>query len=114
MKFDSTKWAFIEAMKFNERGYKGAGDWLVNESGLSQRDMNELEKFFRSKKSELYDKLFGVEGVGDDGFDDLLSQIVANGEDFYNNITIERAQKMIDNDEFTESFSYAFHHIPVN
>ena len=56
-------------------------------------------------------KLFDVTGVSDDSYDDLRWQIVANGEEFYKNITLEKAQSMIDNNEFTESFGYAFHQI---
>ena len=112
MKFEATKWGFVEAMKYNERGHKGAGEWLLNESELSLKDMKELEQFVRQKVNSLYDELFGVEGVSDDGYSDLLYQIVANGEDFYNNITLERAQQMIDNEEYKESFAYAFHSIP--
>lgn len=112
MKFDATKWAFIELMNFNERGYEGSGQWLVNESGLSVRDMLILKEFAHQKKKKLYDRLRDVVGVSDDSYDDLLFQIVANGEDFYNNTTLEQAQKMIDNKEFKESFAYAFHFIP--
>jgi hypothetical protein len=46
-----------------------------------------------------------------DSYDDLRWQIVANGKESYNNITLEKAQSMIDNNEFTESFGYAFHEV---
>ena len=71
--------------------------------------VKKVESFARRKCAALYDQLFDVKGVSDDSYDDLRWQIVANGEEFYNNITLEKAQSMIDNNEFTESFAYAFH-----
>ena len=104
-------WQVIEDMNFNERGHKGAGLYLVNKSGLSLDGMRKVESFARRKCGELYKQLFDVTGVSDDSYDDLRWQIVANGEEFYKNITLEKAQSMIDNNEFTESFGYAFHQI---
>lgn len=102
-------WKSIEQMNFNERGYEEAGRWLVEDSGLKLTEIKQVEEFARKKADDLYDKLFDVTGVADDAYDDLLWQIVANGEEFYNNITLEKAQGMIDNKEYKESFSYAFH-----
>ena len=108
---ESVMWQVIEDMNFNERGHKEAGLYLTNESGLSLDGMRKVESFARSKCRALYQRLFDVKGVSDDSYDDLRWQIVANGEEFYNNITLEKAQSMIDNNEFTESFGYAFHQI---
>ena len=108
---NSVMWQVIEDMNFNERGHEEAGLYLVNESGLTFDAMKQVESFARKKADALYNKLFDVQGVSDDSYDDLLWQIVANGEEFYNNITLERAQQMVDNDEFTESFAYAFHKV---
>ena len=102
-------WYQIEAMNFNERGYKGAGEYLVNEAALTFKGMKEVRNFATKKANALYDKLFPITGVSDDSFSDLIWQIVANGKEFYNNITLEQAQKMADNYEYTESFAYAFH-----
>ena len=104
-------WQVIEDMNFNERGHHKAGLYLTDESGLSLDGMRKVESFARRKCGELYKQLFDVTGVSDDSYDDLRWQIVANGEEFYNNITLEKAQSMIDNNEFTESFGYAFHQI---
>ena len=103
-------WMVIEQMNFNERGYKGAGQYLVKESRLAFEDMKNVEIFANNKVSELYDTLAeaGRYLGSDDGFDDLLWQIVVNGEEFYNNITVEKAKEMIDNEDYTESFGYAF------
>ena len=108
---ESVMWQVIEDMNFNERGHKKAGLYLTNESGLSLDGMRKVESFARGKCRALYQRLFDVKGVSDDSYDDLRWQIVANGEEFYNNITLEKAQSMIDNNEFTECFSYAFHQI---
>ena len=106
---ESVMWQFIEDMNFNERGHDGAGLYLTSESGLLLDGMRKVESFARGKCNALYQQLFDVKGVSDDSYDDLRWQIVANGEEFYNNITLEKAQSMIDNNEFTESFAYAFH-----
>ena len=108
---ESVMWQVIEDMNFNERGHHGAGLYLVNKSGLSLDGMRKVESFARRKCGELYKQLFDVTGVSDDSYDDLRWQIVANGEEFYNNITVEKAQSMIDNREYKESFAYAFHKI---
>jgi len=108
---DSVMWQVIEDMNFNERGHEGAGLYLTNESGLTLDGMRKVELFARRKCVELYKPLFDVKGVSDDSYDDLRWQIVANGEEFYNNITLEKAQSMIDNNEYKESFAYAFHQI---
>ena len=108
---ESVMWQVIEDMNFNERGHKEAGLYLINESGLKFGAVKEVESFARRKCAALYNQLFDVTGVSDDSYDDLRWQIVANGEEFYNNITLEKAQSMIDNNEFTESFGYAFHQI---
>jgi hypothetical protein len=108
---DSVMWQVIEDMNFNERGHEEAGLYLINESGLTFDAMRKVESFARRKQEKLYRQLFDVQGVSDDSYDDLLWQIVANGEEFYNNITLEKAQSMVDNNEYTESFAYAFHHV---
>jgi len=108
---ESVMWQVIEDMNFNERGHNGAGLYLTNESGLSLDGMRKVESFARLKCRQLYQQLFDVKGVSDDSYDDLRWQIVANGEEFYNNITLEKAQSMIDNDEYKECFAYAFHQI---
>ena len=108
---ESVMWQVIEDMNFNERGHAGAGLYLTNESGLSLEGMRKVESFARRKCNALYKELFDVKGVSDDSYDDLRWQIVANGEEFYNNITLEKAQRMVDNNEYKECFAYAFHQI---
>ena len=108
---EGVMWQVIEDMNFNERGHAGAGLYLTSESGLSLDGMRKVESFARRKCNALYQQLFDVKGVSDDSYDDLRWQIVANGEEFYNNITLEKAQRMVDNNEYKECFAYAFHQI---
>ena len=102
-------WQQIENMNFNQHGYKGASKYLITESSLTLKGMREVHDFAVNKVCALYDKLTDIQGVSDDSFSDLCWQIVANGEEFYNNITLDKAQEMADNYEYTESFAYAFH-----
>ena len=104
-------WEVIDEMDFNGVGHEEAGRWLVEDSGLSIEQLKKVETFARRKCRALYDHLFDIKGVSDDGYDDLRWQIVANGKEFYDNITLEKAQRMVDNNEYTESFAYAFHHV---
>lgn len=110
MKFDATKWGFIEAMNYNEHGYRGCGKWLKTESGLSKRDVYILREFVESKVDELNTNFSKeIERCSDDTWSDVRYQIVANGEEFYNTITAEKMQSMIDNREYKESFAYSFY-----
>jgi hypothetical protein len=109
MKFNATKWGFIEAMNYNERGYDGCHEWLETESGLSKLDISILKEFVDSKVDELNARFSGIVRCGsDDTWSDVRYQIVANGEEFYNTITAEKMQSMIDNMDYKESFAYSF------
>lgn len=102
-------WNQIEDMNFNERGHKGAGEYLVNETTLSFKGMKEVRNFVFAKASELYNKFDKEFRGSDDGFSDVVYQVIANGEEAFNNITIEELQSMYDENRYTESFAYAFH-----
>jgi hypothetical protein len=110
MKLDATKWGFIDAMRYNERGPEGCSEWLLNESGLSLKDIYTLSQFVNEKSFYINDTFFRqVRDVSDDGWFDVCYQIVANGKEFFESITLEKIQHMIDNDLYTESFAYSFH-----
>lgn len=51
-----------------------------------------------------------VSGVSDDGYSDLLAHIVGSGKELYDAVMNDPsiAQKIIDNHEYVENFSYAF------
>ena len=102
-------WGVIQGMNYTEKGHKGAGQYLIHESGLSTEEMHEVERMVNRKVSELYRRFHDdVNGCGDDGFNDLCFQIVSNGKEAFETATAESAQQMVDNREYDESFSYAF------
>ena len=104
-------WKAIEQMDFNGRGSKAAGRWLVEDSGLSIEQLKEIRNVANRKASYMMRLLNNVTGVSDDAFSDVCWQIIANGQEAYKNATVESTQEMIDNNEYTESFAYAFHEV---
>jgi len=105
-------WTVIEKMDFNGRGHEAAGRWLVEDSGLTFSEIKNVEKTANLIASYVMRLLEGnVTGVGDDAFSDVCWQIIANGKEAYKNATAESTQEMIDNDDYTESFAYAFHKV---
>lgn len=69
----------------------------------------------RRKYDKFYKKLNSlltghVDGVGDDGYSDLLAHIIGSGKSAYDSIIDDPdiAQNIVDNNEYVESFSYAF------
>jgi len=102
-------WTVIEKMDFNGRGYKAAGRWLVEDSGLTFSELKNVHNVATRKASYMMRLLNDVTGVGDDAFSDVCWQIIANGKEAYKNATVESTQEIIDNDDYTESFAYAFH-----
>lgn len=69
----------------------------------------EMREVFSALKGRLYkvlDKV--VDGVGDDGFDDLRSHIIGLGREEFERVLAEPklAQKRIDKHDFVESFAY--------
>jgi len=101
-------WTVIEKMDFNGRGHKAAGRWLIEDSGLTFSELKNVHNVANRKASYMMRLLNDVTGVGDDGFSDVCWQIIANGQEAYKNATVESAQEMIDNNDYTESFAYAF------
>ena len=102
-------WEVIEKMDFNGVGHEEAGRWLVEESGLSATQLENFSKTANRKVAYIMRLLNGVTGVSDDGYSDVCWQILANGQEAYKNATVESTQEMIDNNDYTESFAYAFH-----
>lgn len=71
--------------------------------GLRQR----LEQMTNNLDRKLSNR---VEGVGDDGYSDLLAHIVGMGKESYDAVLADptMAQDIIDKNQYKESFSYAF------
>lgn len=80
---------------------------------LSPDEAEDLRDAFDKLKSKLYKALDKVvEGLGDDGFDDLLSHIVGMGKREYD-ATLknpERGAARANKYDFSESFAYALPH----
>ena len=66
-----------------------------------------FSKFSKKLDAKISDQ---VEGVGDDGYSDVLAHIVGAGKTFYDSVMKDPslAQRLIDNDQYKESFAYAF------
>jgi hypothetical protein len=78
---------------------------------MDEESRNLFEKLVRWKEDKLYNKLFNeVKGVSDDGFSDLVSDIVSRGIEFFNKVMENPsiAQEIVDNDDYKESFGYTF------
>lgn len=102
-------WKVIEKMNFNGRGYEKAGRWLVEDSGLTFSEIKQVRDMANRKVSLLYKQFCDDFRGSDDGFSDVLWQVVANGYEAFKQITIIELQDMYDEMRYTESFAYAFH-----
>ena len=101
-------WTVIEKMDFNGRGHEAAGRWLVEDSGLTFSEIKQVRDMVARKYNLLYKKFSDEFRGSDDGFDDVLHQVIANGYECFKNITIIELQDMYDEMSYTESFAYAF------
>jgi hypothetical protein len=106
---DTHFWNVIAKMNFNGRGYKEAGRWLVEDSGLTFSQIKQIHKTAVRKHNVLYNKLNAARIGSDDGFDDVLWQTIANGYEAFHNTTVEDLESMYNEMRYTESFAYAFH-----
>ena len=103
-------WTVIEKMDFNGRGHEAAGRWLVEDSGLTFSEIKNVHNMAQLKVNNLYKMFHDDVKIGsDDGFSDVLWQIVANGYSPFIDCTAESLTKMYDENRYTESFAYAFH-----
>ena len=103
-------WKVINMMDFNGRGYKEAGRWLVEDSGLTFSEIKEIRNMATRKVNVLYKKFINDVRIGsDDGFSDVTWQTVANGFQSFHSCTAESLTEMYDENRYTESFVYAFY-----
>ena len=103
-------WKVINMMDFNGRGYKEAGRWLVEDSGLTFSEIKEIRNMATRKVNVLYKKFINDVRIGsDDGFSDVTWQTVANGFQSFHSCTAESLTEMYDENRYTESFAYAFY-----
>jgi len=105
-------WQVINMMDFNGRGYKEAGRWLVEDSGLTFSEIKEIHNMAQRKVNVLYNLHHDDVQIGsDDGLNDVLWQTVANGFQSFHSCTAKSLTEMYDNNNYTESFGYAFHEV---
>lgn len=118
---ESDFWAFIKPFGWGTKttDYDAIEKAIMRK--LSAEEADDLDQTFRRLKGRLYKRIEDWErendrhlGLGDDGFDDLLSHIVGLGKREYDavmanpELAYERAQARYGSkDGFTESFSYA-------
>lgn len=101
-------WEFIEDADWDsDDDYKRIQKLLYGKYSDNRKVFVDI---YRSLTNDLYGRFINVDlNIGDDGFSDLLAQIVGNGKDFYDSIDDDGVQSMSCGREFTESFGYSFH-----
>jgi len=78
---------------------------------LTKQEVESYNNAYGEFRGKLSTKLTDVvSGVGDDSYSDLLAHIVGSGKELYDAVMDDPsiAQKIIDNYDYHESFSYAF------
>ncbi len=107
-------WKQIKELKWEEdHDYKRIEQYLKD--NLTNSQAIQLDDFVSEKAEQLYLKYEsdwlaepGI-AVSDDGWSDLLNEVVGRGKEFYKNITVKKLQQMADNNDYEENFSYSFH-----
>lgn len=106
-------WAQIEELKWQkDADYKRIEQYLKDNFTISE--VIRLKDFISEKVDSLYSKYEsdwlaepGI-AVSDDGWSDLLNEVVGRGKEFYENITVKKLQRMANIGDYFENFSYSF------
>lgn len=105
-------WEMIESFEWEkDHDYERIQE-LVKK--LPKNIYNQLYEFYNDKLYDLMDKYeynwLEEPGftVSDDGWGDLTSEVVGRGKKFYNNITVDKLEKMADDYDYEEKFGYSF------
>jgi len=109
-------WKLIEDAKWKlDHDYNRISrDWAE----MSDKEFKALKLFINEKVNALAEKYeaawLGQDGgpgikVGDDGWSDLIYDVVGRGERFYNSVTADQLREMAKNDDYEESFAYCLH-----
>lgn len=115
MELKTTKelWALIESSQWTkDHDYERIAE-MYNQ--LPGTELVELEQFTDDRVKELYDRYkndwLGSPGINasDDSWHDLLCEVVGRGEEFYNDISVEKLRRMADENDYQENFLYSFH-----
>lgn len=112
---EKKNWELIEGTKWkSDHSYKRIEEELRS---LDNDAFEELKTFVHEKAYLLsktyHDAWLGIDGgpgidASDDGWSDLVYDVVGRGEEFYNNITADKLREMADGYDYEESFSYCF------
>lgn len=106
-------WAQIEELEWQkDADYKRIEQYLKDNFTISEAI--QLGDFVGEKVNQLYSKYEsdwlaepGI-AVSDDGWSDLLNEVVGRGKEFYENITVKKLQRMANIGDYFENFSYSF------
>jgi hypothetical protein len=107
-------WNIIEKSKWSsDHDYNRISyEWKLI---LNKHEFEELSMFIDSKHADLYSRFsedwLGEDGnggfdCGDDGYMDLIAEVVGRGKDFYENITADKLRTMAKEDDYHECFLY--------
>ncbi len=106
-------WLLIEKVNWAfDHNYNRIQKFFIEK--LTDSEQKQLSEFFDQKETDLHNKYkeywLGSPGidVSDDGWSDLKAEVIGRGEEFYNNITVEKLVKMAEDNDYEESFAYCF------
>lgn len=110
---DMQLWALVASANWtSDHDYDRIKDMYMK---LPEDEHKQLEDFVDSKCSDLHDKYkedwLGNPGinVSDDGWMDLRAEVVGRGQNFYENITVEKLREMAEENDYHENFQYSLH-----
>jgi|TARA_Y100000034_G_scaffold28980_1_gene34853 hypothetical protein len=106
-------WKQIKELEWTkDHSYDRIEQYLKDNFTFSQ--VVQLSDFVSNKVNQLYSKYEsdwlaepGI-SVSDDGWSDLLNEVVGRGKEFYENITVQKLQEMASANDYHENFSYGF------
>ena len=106
-------WQQIEKLEWaKDANYDRIEQYLKD--NLTVSEAIQLSDFVENKTNQLrirfHDDWLGDPGidVSDDGWSDLVNEVVGRGKKFYENITLKKLQEMANVMDYHENFSYGF------
>ena len=106
-------WQQIEKLEWaKDANYDRIEQYLKD--NLTVSECIQLSDFVKNKTDQLrirfHDDWLGDPGidVSDDGWSDLVNEVVGRGKEFYENITLKKLQEMANVMDYHENFSYGF------
>ena len=106
-------WQQIEELEWSkDADYKRIEQQLKD--NLTPTEARQLDDFANNKVIGLGKRFdndwLGDPGisVSDDGWSDLIHEVVGRGKEFYESITVAKLQEMANTNDYNESFSYCF------